>query len=602
MWLSLAIIAATIIAFAWERYSIEAISLASLSAVLLLFTAFPYPSPSGGGLIDARQILSGFANPALITILSLLIVGQALFQTDALDRPSQFISRLARRNRWLAITGIYLVAGIISAFMNNTPVVVMFIPLLSALAASERMSPARVLMPLSFISILGGMTTLIGSSTNLLVAGVAERAGVPVGFFDITAMGAMIAAIGALYAIFVMPSLLADRETMADELRHGAGKHFIAQISITDTHPLNGAKAIAGMFPDLKDMTVRLVQRRQQPLLPPFDEITLKPGDVVVVAATRAALTRALSSREKLLQPDEEQDEDITTPPPSDFTLAEVIIPPGSRMIRRTVVAANIHADTECVVLGIQRRARMPRMSISDIRLETGDVLLVGGSRADIVALRSNRDMLVVDFSAADVPMRSRAPYALMIFAAMILTAATGLLPIVTSALLATLAMIATGCINIRQAARAIDGRILMLIAASLASATALEATGGAEFIALGVVSLLDGAPPAVLLSALFLLIATLTNILSNNATAVLFTPIALNIATQTGLPVEPFIIAVILAANCSFITPIGYQTNLLVMGPGHYRFGDFVKAGLPLALLVWITFSLLAPWYYGLI
>ena len=250
--------------------------------------------------------------------------------------------------------------------------------------------------------------------------------------------------------------------------------------------------------------------------------------------------------------------------------------------------------------MGVQRRSRMPRMAMTEIRLEPGDVLLVAGQSTAIQKLRTNRDVLLLDWSAAELPPRRLAPRALAIFTIMVIASASGLVPIVTASIAATFAMVMSGCLNVRQALRAVDSRIFMLIGASIAAATSLEVTGGAKTIADLLVMVLEGQPPMIMLSALFLLVMLLTNVLSNNATAVLFTPIAVNMAIQSGMPVEAFVTCVIFAANCSFATPIGYQTNLIVMGPGHYRFSDFIVAGAPLALLLWLTFTFVAPIYYG--
>lgn len=602
MALTFVVIAATIVLYAMERFRIESIALGSVVALILIFTVFPLPSELGA--LGAEDLLAGFANPALITVMALLTVGQALFQTDALEKPAQMLLRLFRASPFGATVPLLLVIGAISAFLNNTPVVVMFLPVLVALARAQATSPTKLLMPLSFITILGGMTTLIGSSTNLLVADVAARTGsVQLSFFSFTPLGAMLAGVGVLYIFFVMPRLLQPRRTMAEELQTGAGgKQFIAQIAIGYDHPLVGAKSVAGMFPSLKDMTVRLVQRGEKPYLPPFENLTLEPGDTVIVAATRTALTKALSDRRSIIDSDgaEQQPKDDRASGEGSVTLAEAVVAPGSRLIGRTTAQANLRAETGCVVLGLQRRSRMPRMAMTDIRLEAGDVLLLAGTHGDIESLRGNHDVLLLDWSAAEVPQRRYAPRALVVFALMVTAAATGLVPIVTAALAGAFAMLVLGCLNVRQALRAVDSRIFLLIGASLAAATALERTGGAEAVASFLVSAMDGQSPTVILSALFLLIAVLTNILSNNATAVLFAPIASGMAARTGVAPEAFITCLIFAANCSFATPIGYQTNLIVMGPGHYRFSDFLRAGLPLVLIIWIAFTLIAPWYYS--
>jgi di/tricarboxylate transporter len=270
-------------------------------------------------------------------------------------------------------------------------------------------------------------------------------------------------------------------------------------------------------------------------------------------------------------------------------------------MIGRNIEQIGFRYETACIVLGIQRRSRMIRARMSDIRLEDGDVLLVLGKPSDVGGLRLNRDVIPLEWSATELPDPSRARRARYIFAGTVLAAVSGIVPIEVAAVLGAAGMIAFDVLNIRQAARAIDRRIFLLVGAALAMGTALDVTGGAAFLAQGLVNLFADAGPAVALSAFFLFIAVATNILTNNATAVLFVPIAANAASQFGVDPMIFIYMVIFAANCSFATPMGYQTNLLVMGPGHYQFSDYMRAGVPLILLLWITFSLLAPWYYGL-
>lgn len=605
MVLTFVVIAATVVLYALERYPIETVALGSVSAFIILFTVVPV-TQSDGSLVTTSDFLAGFANPALITVICLLIIGQGLFQTDALEGPAKAIVKWTRGKSQWAIVPILLVVAFLSAFLNNTPVVVMFLPILTAVAASAGQSPSQVLMPLSFIAILGGMTTLIGSSTNLLVANYAAQVSdLKLTFFSFTPIGLMVAGAGAVYVFFVMPYLMRTRQTMAEEMQVTSGKQFIAQIEITYGHPLVGMEAVSGMFPKLKDMTVRLVQRGQQPLLPPFENVVLGPGDTVIVAATRNALANALASRQPLMETETADgtnaSRDVPATQAGSVSLAEVVVAPASRLMGRTLPQSGFYTETGCLVMGIQRRSRMPRMAMNDIRMEAGDVLLVAGSEEEIARLRGNRDVLLLDWSTAEVPRRRYAPRALAVFGIVVALAASGMVPIVSAAVGGTFAMIASGCLNIRQAMRAIDSRIFMLVGASLAGAVALEATGGASAIATTLANLLEGRPPAVVLSALFFIVMILTNFLSNNAAAVLFTPIAINLAEQIGQKPEAFVVCLIIAANTSFATPVGYQTNLIVMGPGHYRFADFLRAGVPLALVLWLTFSLIAPWYYGL-
>ncbi len=592
---TLLVIAVSTILYATERYSIEAISLGVLAAYIAMFPVFGLPV--GHGSFDVVDILSGFSNSGLITIVALLVVGQGLFHTDALERPAQVLVRWVVKHGAVGICVTFVSIAALSAFLNNTPVVVMFIPIIATLASALKSTGARFLMPLSFVTILGGMTTLIGSSTNLLAANVAREAGaVDLSFFSFTPIGLIIAGIGLPYVLGVMPFLLRENRTMAEAMRASGGKQFIAEIPIRAGHPLVGAASKHGMFPQLQDMTVRLVQRGERPHLPPFENVKLQPGDIVIVAATRQALERALSTKSAVMGKEANEDKPLGV-----VTLAEAIVAPGSRLIGRTVAQSGFRGEVGCVVLAIERRSRMPRMPMVDIRMEAGDVLLFAGPRKAIEELRGNRDVLLIDWTAADVPARRRAPAAIAVFLSVVIAAASGIMPIAAAAVLGAFAMLATRCLNTRQAARVVDGRIIMLIAAAIASSTALTATGGAETIAQGLLTLLAGAPPGIVMSALFMLIALTTNIMTNNAAAVLFTPIAIGIASSLGLPAEPFVVTVILAANASFATPVAYQTNLLVMGPGHYRYRDFMIAGGPLVLLLWVAFSIVGPWWYGL-
>jgi di/tricarboxylate transporter len=602
MWLTFAAIAVMIVAYALEAYPIEIIAIGSVVVWLTIFWLIPLVTGTESPL-GPDAILAGFSNQALITVLALLVVGQGLFHTDALERPSVILARLGGRTGMAAIVLVISTAFLASAVVNDTPVVVMFLPVVSAIAAGRSIPTSKVLMPLSFAALLGGTTTLIGTSTNLLAANIAETsAGVMIGFFTFTVPAAIIAVPGLIYVVFALPRILRARGGMAEQLG-GAGKQFISQIDVTYDHPLSGASAVSGMFPGLKDMTVRLVQRGEHPFLPPFEGLTLRPGDTIIVAATRSALTKAISDAP--LAPRDERPAGGEAPgtvvATKDMTLAEAVVAPASRMIGRTIEQAGVHHGTNTVVLGIERRSRMPRTPLSEIRLEAGDVLLVTGAREAIEGLRTNRDLLLLEWSATDLPQRRYARRALVIFACIVVYAASGIGPVVLGALAGALAMVLAGCLNIRQAARAFDRRIYLLIGSSLAAAAALEATGGAHYLATAAADATTGQPTAVTLSVVFLLVAILTNIISNNAAAVLFTPIAIGIASQIGADPLPFVGAVMIAASCAFATPIGYQTNMLVMGPGHYRFSDFLVGGGPLVILMWLSFSTVMPWYYGL-
>jgi di/tricarboxylate transporter len=608
MWMTFAVILAAITLFAIDRIPLELSAGLTVLALLLLFYFFPLPLEDGKSAITITTLLAGFANPVVFTIISLLMVGQALFQTGTIEKTTEIFSRLVKVAPSAALAFTLIVAAIMSAFLNNTPVVVIFIPILSALAARLGKTAAHVLMPLSFITILGGMTTLIGSSANLVAAAVVEASGgIRVGFFDFAVPGILLASLGALYVLFVMPRLIRPSPALGQKSSK-RGKQFIAQIRLGENHPWLGKRATTGMFPDLKHITVRLVQRDGRSILPPFEDMEFQQGDVVMIAATRQTLMNAIAQDLALISDTGQQSKvgaDGNAPSIQEererLIMTEVVIAPGSKRIGRTVNPERFKLDTGCVLLGIERHSRMMRAPMNKIRLVAGDVLLLLGTPGTVRSLREHRDLLLLARSRAELPVPHHAKSAFAIFVIMVLCAASGLVPIAIAAMAGAIAMILVGALALPQAARAFDSKIFMLIGTAFAMSVSLEATGGAQFLAHGVVEIFSGWGPAVLLSALFLLIAILTNFLSNHATGALFAPIVVSAANEIGADPTPFIYGLIFAINCSFATPIAYQTNLIVMGPGHYRFRDFMVAGIPLILIIWIAYSLFAPFYFNM-
>ena len=596
MWSVFGIVAVGVWFYVRESFSIEVISVGIILALMVFFHVFGAEST-----IENTQLLSGFAAPALVTIMALLVVGQGMFQTGALEGPIVRINSSLDKSPRLTLLMVFAVAFAVSMFMNNTPVVVMFIPIMAAMAARLRNRASRYMMPLSFISILAGMTTLIGSSTNLLVNDVLVRTtDFELSFFSQFLPGITLAAVGAAYIILMAPILLPEREGLETEI-NASGHQYIAQIRVTPNHPLVGAKPVAGLFPSLRDVTVRMAQRGERSMLPPFEE-TLQSGDILVVAATRKSLSKLLSSQPEYLRGmltigGFESETDGAQP----LIISEAVIAPGSRMIGRTIEQVGFRRQTGTLVLGVQRRSRMIRKRMLEIRLEAGDVLLLFGYDSDMLSLRSSRDLLLLDWSMSELPDIRKSMLARIIFIGTILAAATSILPIEVAALGGALGMIALGCLNIRQAVRALDMRIFLLIGAAFAMGLSLENTGGAAYIGEAIVMAFLPFGNQILIAAVFIVIAFFTNIISNSAAALLFSPIALEISAQAGIDPIAMVLTVIFAANCCFATPIAYQTNLLVLGPGHYKFGDFIRFGGPLILLLWITYTLLAPVFFQL-
>ncbi len=616
MWFVLAVTGLAIYFFSREKYPLEVISVGLLTVLLLFGQVFPLYGPEGRNLLDSEALLAGFANPALIAVLALLVLGQGVIQTDALRPIINVFVRNNSRKAWISITGILLLVLSFSAFLNNTPLVVIAIPILQALAVKAGVSESRIMIPLSYAAILGGMITLIGSSTNLLVSSTMLNLGYePIGFFDFAVPGSILATVGFVYTIAVVPWMLSDRSSLARQLM-GGEREFIAEIDVAPDSKLIGIECHEGRFANLSDLDVRLIQRSGHLVLPPFEGYRIEAGDILIVAAKRSVLTEMLHKfhgfflAETTQSKDAGQNEalladegvpDLDKKVLETRALAEVMITPASRLIEMSLDQAGLNRQFGVIVLGIQRRARVVRRRLGRIRLESGDVLLVSGTLGQIDFMRNSSDLIVLSGSKRELPLPKKAPIAWVVFLGTIILAATGVLSIAVAAITGAVAMIATGCINVRQATRSIDRKIFLLVGSMLALGTAMQVTEGASYLAEVILSLKFLDTPLLMASMLFLLIAIMTNILSNNACAILFTPIAVNLALDLGVDPYVFAILVIFAANCSFASPMGYKTNLLVMGPGHYRFMDFFKGGVPLVIVIWITYILLAKFYYGL-
>ena len=616
MWavLGLAVMLLTLYVTQW--LTLEVSSLLVLTALLVLFQLFPLVGTFDVNLLNAEVLLAGFANPALIAVLALLVVGEGMVRTGALEGFGDWIAGV-RLHPIALLALLLLVVAILSAFLNNTPIVVIFIPILQALALKNGLPASRTMMPLSYAAILGGMTTLIGSSTNLLISSSMSQQGLrELSFFEITPLGLILASVSIFYVLFILPFIMPERKSATTG--GASGRQYISQFVVAADSGLMGEKAVAGTFKSLPGATIRFIFRGQETILPPFDDYQVHSGDTFVIAATRQALTEIASKHQGLFHPPlpygldlqetrvreyDETVEDVEdeSAEERDTIMVEAMVTPASRMVGLTLKRFELQQSQRAIFVGIQRRAQMTAARMTDIRLQSGDVLLLKGRQDQLESFRPERDVVLISGTRGIVPNRNHAKRAITIFIAAIGLAAAGVISITIAAVAAATAMILTGCMNLRQAGRAIDRSIYLLVGTSLALGTAMTATGGAAYLANGVVNLFGTASPSVLLSVFFLVVALFTNMLSNNACAVLFTPIGVGLAASLGIDPRLFAITCLFACNCSFVTPMGYQTNLLVMGPGQYKFSDFVRAGLPLLIVLWLAFTFIAPWYWGL-
>ncbi|MEM7071235.1 MAG: SLC13 family permease [Pseudomonadota bacterium] len=589
------VIILTLISYLYQRPGFVITSILNIAALMIIAAS----SDDLGLKWDIRpeQFLLGFSNQALITVLALLVMGHAITRTGILDQLTQIIASLCGESLKRTSLIILITIIIVSGFMNNIPVVVLFIPVMQTLIRKSNSPPGQWMMLISYAAILGGMLTLIGSSTNILVSKMMHDYGFSgFNFFDFSIPGIVMASCGLMYMRWMMPYLLPKHyQDLADgplghkiglkETPSGHRQESIFQIALTaETNgPLDGQKSQNGFFPALKPAAILLIMRDGKRYEAPFADFTIRPGDQVIISSSKSQFLEIYGRQKGEHKKDQKR---------THRTVAEAMIRPQSPLIGRHIARITRTYNNAIRVIGVERRHGLKRTSIEMTRIELGDILLISGREKDIRALRRDHHLLLLEWSFENLPKPYHAKRAVLIFALTILIAATGLLPVVVACLAGAIAMILARVITLEEAIHALDTNLIFLVAAALAMGMAMEASGGAQFLANLMLTQSAGASPAIILSMFFLLVCFCANILSTKATAVLFLPIALSISEKLGLPPESFALAVIFASNCAFASPTGYQTNLLVMAPGHYRFSDFIKAGLPLIIILWIVFS----------
>ena len=595
----LALIVVALFLFTRESIALETSSLAVLVLLVAGFELFPYAA--GGVPLRAVDFFRGFGHEALVAVCALMIAGQGLVRTGALEPVGRSLANLWSVSPLFSLLLTLIVGGILSAFVNNVPIVVLLLPILTSISLRTGKSASSILMPMGFATLVGGMTTTIGTSTNLLVISIAADLGLRrLGMFDFFVPAAVAAGIAIVYLWLLAPRLLPLRETPLGDMspRIFSGHLYVGEDSFADGKKLSEVIDEAG-----GKIRISEIHRPPNMTMTPLPDTLLQAGDRIGVRDTPQRLKEfeeVLGAR--LYTGDTPVDEDNPLRA-EDQQIAEIVVTQGSPLEGTTLSRARFVNRYQLVTLALHRAGTaFPalREDLGDVRLRVGDVLLVQGSLEQIAAIKRAGKLLVLD-ATVDLPRSRRAPLALAIMAGIVLLAAFGVMPIAVSAVCGVLIMIVSQCLNWRDAARALSSQVILIVVASLALGAALLKTGGADYLAQVFLALFGNASPAMLLSGLMLVMAILTNIVSNNAAAVIGTPIAVGIAQQLSLPAEPFVLAVLFGANMSYATPMAYKTNLLVMNAGGYRFSDFGRVGVPLTLIVWLSLSWLLPAIYGI-
>jgi di/tricarboxylate transporter len=554
------------------------------------------------GLLILTQVLtpaegfSGFSHPAPVTVAAMLVLSTGLIRTGAVAKLGQKVSALGGSSEVSQLAVIFPVVALLSAFISNTAAVAMFLPLVLNIAREKKLSPSKLLLPLSYAAILGGACTYIGTSTNIIV-GTIFAAGThpPLQMFEFSGLGLVLLTLGAVYMLAIGQRNLPYRPTEASLTEGYRLREYLTELVIRSDSPLLDKTLRETDFSQMLDIEVLEIQRGRQKLRLFLQEIRLKSDDILIV---KGNLENILKIRDTegvdILAEAKLSDRDLKS---EDITLAEAVISPDSSLIGRTLKEANFRQRYQATALAIRRHASQIRDKLGRVRLRMGDMLLVQVRKEVLGNLRQDSDFLLILEESQSSDFRlSKLPIAVLIFLGVIAAAAFQKLPIELAALFGALLMVFTRCITLREAYRAVDWRIVILIGGTLSLGTAMEKTGTATAIAESLVGWSGTLGPVALIAVLYLVTMGMTEIMSNNATAALLTPIAISIAHHGGWDPRPFAFCVAFAASCSFLTPIGYQTNTMVYGPGGYRFTDYFKVGAWLSLISWLTATLLIP------
>jgi di/tricarboxylate transporter len=588
-----------LILFAREGIPLETTSLVVLVLLAVGFTIFPYSVE--GQSIHASDFFLGFGHKALIAVCALMIVGEGLIRTGALEPVGRLLARLWRKGPVISLLFTLLVTATLSAFINNTPIVVLMLPILIGVGLRTGTSSTGTLLPMGYASIVGGMATTIGTSTNLLVVNVAADMGMEsFDMFDFLGPAAIGGGACILYLWLLAPRMIPERQPPMQDTK---SRLYSAQIRLDKNSPLVGAKLVEAIERTHDSMRVDSIQRGPGAFINPLPDVVLHAGDRINTSDSQANLREfAHALGGTLFSGDHAVDQSHPLENEGE-QLAELVITPASRLANVLVGEAQLQSRFGLRLLALNRyEESQGRKSpgLDSIQLRAGDVLLVQSSLENLRKLKQTSDFLILDGSI-QLPSTRKAPLALAIVVAVVALAAFNIMPIEISATLGCLLLILSGSLKWKDAMNALNTQVILIIVSSLAIGVALLKTGGADFLAQLFVYITFGAAPAVVLAGLMLMMGLLTNVVSNNAAAVIGTPIAIGIAQRLGLPLEPFVLAVLFGANLSFVTPMAYKTNLLIMNAGGYKFGDFVRVGLPLTIGLWLVLSTVLVLAYGL-
>lgn len=580
-----------IIMFATEALSVDVVAL--LIVVTLIVT----------GVVSPQEGVSGFSNSATITVASMFILSAALFKSGAVAGLGNRLARLFQYNFWLAIAATMIGVAVVSAFINNTPVVAIFIPILAGAAAKSGNNLGKMLIPLSFASMFGGLCTLIGTSTNILVSGIAADHGLePFGMFEMSKLGLIFFGAGIIYMLAIGIRLIPKRETSQGLVQKFGMGDYLTEIVLLENAPSIGKKIDESPLKRKLDIDILEINRQGQRFFMPSHQMVLEKGDILKVRCNLEKINELKDRQGIVLKSDAKfQDKDMES---DKVVLVEAVIAPNSEFEGRTVKEISFRQKYGATVLAIRHRGEIMREKVANTVLRSGDTLLIEAQKDKLDFLRQlqlhgRNTFLIVSEVGLQKFKKDKILLVATAIVGIITMAALNILPIMVAALIGCIFLIITGCISMEEAYRAIDWKVIFLLAGAMSLGIAMDNSGAAVLLSGFLIEIAGSLGPTAVVSILYLITVILTSMMSNNASAVLLAPIAIAAAIAMDFDARPFLMAITFAASSSFMTPVGYQTNTMIFGAGNYKFMDFVKVGVPLNILFWIIATFLIPVFF---